>query len=61
MYERHASYYLLMEGKFSVTSLRLEVVSVPDPKPTPARIAFSVFLHAILEAIYVLDEVSGRD
>ena len=36
------------EGQLSVGSL----VSVPDPKPTPAR---------ILEAIYALDEVWGRD
>ena len=36
------------EGQLSVDSL----VSVPDPKPTPAR---------ILEAIYALDEVWGRD
>ena len=33
------------------------LVSVPDPKPTPARIAF---LHVILEAIYALDEVWGK-
>ena len=40
----------------------LSVVSVPDPKPTPARIAFSIARAlAILEAIYVLDEVWGRD
>ena len=32
------------------------VVSVPDPKPNPAQIAFS-----ILEVIYVPDEVWGRD
>ena len=32
------------------------LVSVPDPKPTPARIAFS-----ILEAIYTPDEVWGQD
>ena len=36
------------------------VVSVPDPKPTLVRIAFS-FPHAILEAIYALDEVWGGD
>ena len=36
------------EGQLSVDSL----VLVPDPKPTPAR---------ILEAIYALDEVWGRD
>ena len=30
------------------------VVSVPDPKPNPAQIAFS-----ILEVIYVPDEVWG--
>ena len=34
-----------------ITSCYL-LVSVPDPKPTPAQIAFS-----ILEAIYALDEV----
>ena len=38
----------------------LILVSVPDPKPTPARIAFS-FPRVILEAIYVPDEVWGRD
>ena len=38
----------------------LRLVSVPDPKPTPAQIAFSiVFLHVILKAIYVPDEVWG--
>ena len=40
------------------------LVSVPDPKPTPARIAFSiasVFPHVILEAIYAPDEVWGPD
>ena len=34
------------------------LVSVPDPKPTPARITFP---HVILEVIYALDEVWGRD
>ena len=40
------------------------LVSVPDPKPIPARIAFSiahVFPYVILEAIYAPDEVWGRD
>ena len=38
------------------------VVLVPDPKPTPARITFSIiFPHVILEAIYAPDEVWGRD
>ena len=32
------------------------LVSVPDPKPTLAQIAF-----VILEAIYAPDEVWGRD
>ena len=32
-------------------------VSVPGPKPTPARISFSVFPHVILEVICALDEV----
>ena len=36
------------------------IVSIPDPKPTPVRIAFSI-LHVILEAIYAPDEVWGRD
>ena len=31
-----------------------QLVSVPDPKPTPAQIAFSI---VILEAIYAPDEV----
>ena len=31
--------------------------SVPDPKPTPAWIVFSI---VILEAIYMLDEVGGK-
>ena len=35
---------------------RLGLVLVPDPKPTPVWIAFS-----ILEAIYTPDEVWGRD
>ena len=35
-----------------------KLVSVPDPKPTPARIAFSI---VVLEAIYALDEVWGQD
>ena len=33
------------------------LVSVPDSKPTPAWIAFSI-THSLLE---VLDEVRGRD
>ena len=32
------------------------LVSVPDPKPTPAQIAFSIPC-VILEAIYAPDEV----
>ena len=36
------------------------VVLVPDPKPTPAWIAFSI-VCTILEAIYAPDEVWGRD
>ena len=32
------------------------LVSVPDPKPTPVRIAFSI-PRVILEAIYAPDEV----
>ena len=36
------------------------VVSVPDPKPTPAQIALSI-VGVILEAIYTLDEVWERD
>ena len=39
------------------TSLQ-HLVSVPDPKPTPARIAFPC---VILEVIYAPDEVWGRD
>ena len=35
-----------------------QLVSVPDPKPTPARIASSI---VILEAIYAPDEVWGRN
>ena len=42
------------EGQLSVDSL----VSVPDPKPTPARISVP---RVILEAIYAPDEVWGRD
>ena len=42
------------EGQLSVDSL----VSVPDPKPTPARISIP---RVILEAIYAPDEVWGRD
>ena len=38
------------------------IVSVPDPKPTPARIAFSItHKRVILEVIYAPDEVWGRD
>ena len=44
------------EVKMVNTSSWLLLVSVPDPKPTPARIAF-----VILEAIYAPDEVWGRD
>ena len=36
----------------------LSVVSVPNPKLTPARIAFSI-ARVILEAIYAPDEVWG--
>ena len=36
------------------------LVSVSDPKPTPARIAFSC-ARVILEVIYTPDEVCGRD
>ena len=42
------------------TAFSRKVVSVPDPKPTPVRIAFSVahiFPCVILEAIYTPDEV----
>ena len=35
----------------------LILASVPDPKPTLARIAFS---NVILEVIYVPDEVGGE-
>ena len=41
-------------------ALFLPLVSVPDPKPTPARITFSI-MCVILEAIYTPDEVWGRD
>ena len=34
------------------------LVSVPDPKPTPAQIAFNI-VPVILEAIYGPDEVWG--
>ena len=40
------------------------LVSVPDPKPTPVQIAFSImhiFPCVILEAIYLQDEVWGQD
>ena len=36
------------------------LVSVPDPKPTPVRIAFSI-LRVILEVIYAPGEVWGWD
>ena len=36
------------------------LVSVPDPKPTPTQIAFSI-ARVILKAIYVPDEVWGQD
>ena len=39
---------------------RVALVSVSDPKPTPAQIAFSI-LRIILEAIYAPDEVWGQD
>ena len=38
----------------------LHLVSVPDPKPTPAQIVFSI-ARVILEAIYMPDEVWRRD
>ena len=38
--------------------IRVFLVSVPDPKPTPAWIAFSI-VCVILEAIYAPDEVWG--
>ena len=38
----------------------MNIVSVPDPKPIPAQIAFSIAC-VILEAIYAPDEVWGRD
>ena len=54
--------YLLIQ--FSRTSPENSVVynlvSVPDPKPTPARIAFSI-AGVILEVIYTPDEVWGLD
>jgi len=40
--------------------LNMVLVSVPDPKPTPAWIAFSI-TYVILEAIYAPDEVWGQD
>ena len=49
-------------AKFTVpcTLSRVHIVSVPDPKPTPARIGFSITC-VILEVIYALEEVWGRD
>ena len=37
---------------YSTEKLGIILVLVPDPKPTPARIAFSI-VRVILEAIYV--------
>ena len=53
---------LLSAGSLPELSIAVYVcvVSVPDPKPTPARIAFSI-TRVILEAIYAPDEVWGRD
>ena len=45
---------------FKSTCVLAVIVLVPDPKPTPAQIAFSI-VHLILEAIYPPDEVWGRD
>ena len=46
-----AFFYLVMWKAWS------ELVSVPDPKPTPAWIVFSIVLSVILEVIYTPDEV----
>ena len=48
----------ILNSKFK--NLSSILVSVPDPKPTPARITFSI-TRIILEVIYVPDEVWGRD
>ena len=50
-----SSQYVKMVGRPGV-----KTTSVPDPKPIPTWIAFS-FPHVILEVIYALDEVWGRD
>ena len=47
----------LGETEYSVSLLLL--VSVPDPKPTPAQITF--IIACLLEVIYVPDEVWGQD
>ena len=36
------------------------IVAVPDPKPTPVQITFSI-TQGILEVIYTLDEVWEQD
>ena len=56
-YLMHAHKYTELLAQ-SVAIFRL--VSVSDPKPTPARIAFNI-PHVILKAIYVPDEVWGQD
>ena len=53
----HAHIYTELLAQ-SVAIFRL--VSVTDPKPTPARIAFSI-PRVILKAIYMPDEVWGQD
>ena len=52
-----SSTYTKMTGKLHTMTY---LVSVPDPKPTPARIAFSI-ARGELEAIYTPGEVWGRD
>ena len=51
---------LAPEPEYIVYETALMLVSVPDPKPTPARIAFSI-ARIQLEVIYAPDEVWGRD
>ena len=53
----HAHIYTELLAQ-SVAIFRL--VSVSDPKPTPAQIGFSILL-VILKAIYAPDEVWGQD
>ena len=48
------------QRRYVCVQWNLVSVDVPDPKPTPARIAFSI-VRVILEATYAPDEVWGRD